>query len=215
MICSHCQDAEDFFSAKLAAQELKEFRKNGARKTTRILLDRLKQAGVTGLSLLDIGGGIGAIPHELIPAGLGHASMVDASRAYLRVAQEEAQARGYAEKIEGRYGDFVQLAPSIEAADIVTLDRVVCCYPDAQALVALSAERAKRFYALVYPRDNVLFRWGTHLLNFFAFRLRGSAFRVYAHSSKTIDAQIRAQGLRLLEHRKVGVWQVFVYQRSE
>jgi hypothetical protein len=215
MICSHCQDAEDFFSAKLAEEELAEFRKNGARKTTRILLDRLKQAGITGLSLLDIGGGIGAIPHELIPAGLRHASLVDASRSYLRVAQEEAQARGYAEKIDGRYGDFVQLASSIEATDIVTLDRVVCCYPDALSLVALSAERAKRFYALVYPRDNALFRWGVRLLNVFAFRLRGSAFRLYIHQTSMIDAKIRAQGLHLLEHRKVGLWQVFVYQRGE
>src|SRR5688500_10156958 len=131
MICPHCQDAEDFFSAKLAEQELAEFRKNGARKTTRILLDRLKQAGVTGFSLLDIGGGIGTIAHELIPSGLKHAFMVDASRAYLRAAQEEAQARGYAEKMDYQYGDFVQVASSIESTDIVTLDRVVCCYPDA------------------------------------------------------------------------------------
>jgi hypothetical protein len=215
MICPHCLDAEDLFSKKLAEQELAEFRKKGARKTTRILLDCLKQARVTGLSLLDIGGGVGAIPHELIPAGLGHASLVDASRAYLRAAEEEAQARGYTEKMDYQYGDFVQLAANIEAADIVTLDRVICCYPDAQALVALSAERAKRFYALVYPRYNVLFRWGAQLLNFFAFRLRGSAFRIYTHETSMIDAQIRAKGLHLLEQRNAGLWQVFVYQRGE
>lgn len=215
MICPHCVDAEDLFSTKLAEQELTEFRRKGARKTTRILLDRLKQAGITGLSLLDIGGGIGAIPHELIPAGLSQASLVDASRPYLRAAEEEAQARGYTEKMHYQYGDFVQLAPTIEAADIVTLDRVICCYPDAQALVALSAEKAKQFYALVYPRDNVFFRWGTKLLNLFAFRVRGSAFRIYMHETSMIDAQIRAKGLRLLERRKVGLWQVFIYQRSE
>src|SRR5688572_25905828 len=89
MICPHCLDSEDFFSTKRAEQELAEFRKNGARKTTRILLDSLKQAGITGLSLLDIGGGVGAIPHELFPAGLSQASLVDASSAYLRAAQEE------------------------------------------------------------------------------------------------------------------------------
>lgn len=213
MICPHCQDAEDVFSTKLAYSELKDYRKNGARKTTRILLDSLKKAGVNGLKLLDIGGGVGAIPHELIGAGLSHATDVDASSAYIRVSKEEAAARGHAEKMNYLHGDFVTLAPNIEASDIVTLDRVVCCYPDVQALVDLSAERAKKFYALVYPRDNVVFRALMPLVNLLAFRVWGSEFRIFMHESKKIDAQIRAKGLNLLEHRKAGLWQVFVYQR--
>jgi hypothetical protein len=214
MLCPHCQDAEDVFGSKLAESELANYRKKGARKTTRILLDSLKQAGIAELSLLDIGGGVGAIPHELIPAGLGQAIDVDASSAYIRVSQEEAKARGHAEKMQYLHGDFVTLAPKIEPADIVTLDRVVCCYPDVKALVDLSAERAKQFYALVYPRDNAVFRALMPLVNLLAFRIWGSAFRIYMHESQKIDAQIRAKGLNLLQHRKAGLWQVFVYQRQ-
>jgi hypothetical protein len=213
MLCPHCQDAEDVFSSRLARSELADYRKHGARKTTRILLDKLKQAGVKGLSLLDIGGGVGAIPHELIPAGLEQAIDVDASSSYIKASQEEAQARGHADRIQYRHGDFVTLAPDIEAADIVTLDRVVCCYPDVQALIDLSAERAKQFYALVYPRDNIVFRALMPLVNLLAFRIWGKAFRTYIHDSQKIDARIRAKGLELREHRKTGLWQVFIYQR--
>lgn len=213
MLCPHCQDAEDIFSAGLAREELAEYRKKGARKTTNILLTALKKMGISGLSLLDIGGGVGAIPHELIKSGIRQATDVDASSAYIRASQEEAQARGHAEKMQYLHGDFVQLAPNIEAADIVTLDRVLCCYPDVHALVDLSTERAKKFYALVYPRENAVFRALLPIANFLMFRLQKSAFRVYLHESKKIDERIRSKGLSLVEHRKSGLWQIFVYQR--
>ena len=45
------------------------------------------------------------------------------------------------------------MSDEIEAADVVTLDRVICCYPDMEALVGRSAERALRLYGLVHPRD--------------------------------------------------------------
>ncbi len=44
-------------------------------------------------------------------------------------------------------GDFVEVAGSIQPADIVTLDRVICCYPDVERLVGLSSQRATRLAA--------------------------------------------------------------------
>jgi hypothetical protein len=52
-----------------------------------------------------------------------------------------------------QYGDFVALAPALSAADVVTLDRVICCYDDMPALVGRSAALAERLYGVVYPRD--------------------------------------------------------------
>jgi magnesium-protoporphyrin O-methyltransferase len=213
MVCPHCKGAERIFSDRWARRELKSYRKDGPAKTTRLLLDTLKEAGVAGLSLLDIGGGVGAIQHELMTAGAYHSVDVDASSAYLQLAQSEAEKRGYADHAEYIHGDFVQMASEIEAADIVTLDRVVCCYPDMQALVDLSSQRAKQFYGLIYPRDNFITRTGIHLVNFLVFRLWGNSFRNYIHNSTEIDSIVRANGLDLLLHRKMGLWQVFVYQR--
>jgi len=213
MVCPHCEGADKVFNYSWAQRELNEFRKNGPAKATQTLINVLKEAGIAGYSLLDIGGGIGAIQHTLADAGVNRTVDVDASSAYLKIAQAEAQKLGYADKAQYLYGDFVQLAPQIEPTDIVTLDRVVCCYPDMHALVKLSSERAKRFYALIYPRDNIITKYGIRVFNFFSFFIWRSPFRTYIHSSREVDAVIQSNGLKRLFHKNVGLWQVYVYQR--
>lgn len=143
MQCSQCQGIETTFDRKLADKYLKQYRQKGPAATTRLLLDGLKAEGVEGLTLLDIGGGVGAIPNELLRAGVSDASDVDASAAFIAAAKEEAALQSHADRIRFYYGDFVSIAPEIPPADIVTLDRVICCYHDMDALVGLSSARAQ------------------------------------------------------------------------
>ena len=214
MLCSHCEGADDVFNKGFAKRDLKEYHEKGASKSTSILLDMLKKFGVEGKSLLDIGGGVGVISHELIAKGLDQAIDVDASSAYIQTAKEEAERRGHLDKMNFKQGDFVQLSSSIDVADMVTLDKVVCCYPDMRALVDLSSARAKQFYGLIYPRDNIISKTVMPIFNFFVFRLRGNPFRTFIHDSDEIDAIIRANGLKQIEHRKAGLWQVALYRRG-
>lgn len=213
MVCSHCQGADDVFSWGMAKRDLKAYHEKGASKSTTILLNMLKKFGVTGKSLLDIGGGVGVIQHELINLGLEQAVDIDASGAYIQFARDEAERQGHLEKINFEQGDFVQLAPTVASADIVTLDRVVCCYPDMRALVDLSSARAKEFYGLVYPRDNIISKAIIPIFNFFAFRIQGNPFRTFIHDTSEIEAIIEANGLEQIDHRKTGLWQVSLYQR--
>jgi ubiquinone/menaquinone biosynthesis C-methylase UbiE len=76
----------DFYNERLAASDLKRYREKGPRPWTRTLIESLKAEGVEGATLLDIGGGIGVIPHELLAAGASSATCVDASAAYLATA---------------------------------------------------------------------------------------------------------------------------------
>ena len=66
-----CQGMETFFDNKTAVGDLKAYRKKGPSKTTRMLIDALKAQGVEDMTLLDIGGGVGAIQHELLNSGAG------------------------------------------------------------------------------------------------------------------------------------------------
>ncbi|MEL6308458.1 MAG: class I SAM-dependent methyltransferase [Chloroflexota bacterium] len=213
MVCPHCQDAEDVFSYGYAKRDLENYRTKGATSSTQRLLDALLGHEIAGKTLLDIGGGVGVIQHELLDKGLAHATDVDASSAYIIHNEKEAQRRGHANKIRYVHGDFVQLAPDIDRADIVTLDRVVCCYPDVEKLVDLSSRLANDLYALVYPVDNWLTRNGIHVFNFLAFRLGGSQFRTYVHDSTHIDRIITDNGFQQLSRKRAGFWQVFLYQR--
>src|SRR4051812_26898715 len=109
--CNQCQGIEDVFNQKTAQDDLKSYHKNGPSKQTSLLLKILRAAGIEGLTLLDIGGGIGAIQHELMKNGLGAATDVDASSAYLSTAKAEAARQGYADKAQYLHGNFIDLAP--------------------------------------------------------------------------------------------------------
>ena len=140
------------FNARHAEDDLREYRRNGATGLTKALIDALSAGGIKGHSVLEIGGGIGAVHHELLRAGADAAVDVDASRAYVSAAREESERQGHADRVDYRVGDFVALADVIEPADVVALDRVICCYSDMSSLVARSAALAKGRYGLVYPR---------------------------------------------------------------
>lgn len=210
--CSHCAGIEREFGDGTAAADLWRYRRFGPLPATRALLGALRRAGVGGATLLDVGGGVGTIHHELLAAGASRAVHVDASAAYLDAAREEARRRRHDGRVEFRHGDFVELAPDVAPADVVTLDRVICCYPDMERLVGRAAERASRLLGLVFPREAWWMRPLFPAANGW-FRLRRCPFRIFLHSGEAIDAAVRAGGLRRVFHRYSGMWQVAVYAR--
>jgi len=178
-----------------------------------MLLELLAPYRAAGSTVLDIGGGIGIIDHELLQSGIGRAVLVDGSTASLEVAREEARRLDLMDRIEFVEGDFVRLAADIGPADIVTLDRVVCCYPDAEALVGRSAARAGTVYGLVLPRDRAIVRVAIRLENLW-FRMRRKAYRAYVHRTARVDEIVAADGLRLGAERHTMFWRVVVYDRN-
>jgi magnesium-protoporphyrin O-methyltransferase len=211
---AHCDALEDIFDPAYALDELKAYRKNGPSKPTRALLAGLHALGeVNGATLLDIGGGVGAIPLDLMQRGLARATSVDASRAYLDVARQEAERRGFADRLDQIHGDFVTHAPSLDAHDFVTLDRVICCYPDMPALVRLAAERAHRAVAWVSPRDAWWMRSAARGFNLWE-RLQRSAYRFFVHPDAAVAEVLRTCGLRPHARRTAGVWQVNLWRTA-
>jgi magnesium-protoporphyrin O-methyltransferase len=211
MNCCQCQGIESLFNQQEAAKKLKQYRRKGPDKTTRLLIDALlKTQNIEEMTLLDIGGGIGAIQHELLKAGLSSATSVEASSAYLDTAKTEAERQGHTSHVTYHYGNFVDLAANIQPADIVTLNRVICCYHDMPALVELSAARAVKLYGLVYPRDTWWIKLGSSLTNFL-FWLRRTPFRVFIHPTEAVEAIIQANGLKRCFYQTTWFWQVVVY----
>jgi hypothetical protein len=208
-----CREIESVFDRALAEKELAKARRRGPRPTTRFLVEALRARGVKGKTLLDIGGGVGTIQHELLAAGVREAVDVDASTAYIRAARKEARRLGFEERITFHSGNFVDLAPGVPVADIVTLDRVVCCYDDAQGLVSSSATKARSLYGVVYPRDTWWGILGVWVLNFYR-RIRGDNFRVFNHPTRLMESILAEHGLSRTFHRVTFFWQVAVFQRE-
>jgi magnesium-protoporphyrin O-methyltransferase len=212
MASCQCQGIERLFGRREALRKLQAYARHGPDRTTRLLLDAVKAQKIEGATLLDIGGGIGVAHLELLSAGLRSATDVDASSAYLDVAREEARRRGYTERVTYHRGDFVALAPKIEPADIVTLDRVICCYHDMPALVTASAAKARLLYGLVYPRD----AWWTRCYSAsenMMFRMRRHPYRSFIHPTRLVDALVRGAGLERRLLHQGAFWQVALYAR--
>jgi magnesium-protoporphyrin O-methyltransferase len=210
-----CCGIEQMFDAETAQNDRKDYRKNGPSDSTRMLIAQVREAGVQGRTVLDIGGGVGAIQHALLESGASQAVQVDASSAYLAAAREEADARGLREKIDFLHGDFVDLAPTLAEADIVTLDKVLCCYDDMQALVRASADLARETYALVFPHDNWLYRGAARVIFFLMNIFSKNPFRGFVHPTAEVEAILTAAGLTRRFYKRSGlVWQVVVYQRQ-
>lgn len=137
---------------------------------------------------------------------------VDASSEYQARAREEAEARGYLPRAVYHYGDFVEVAPQLEASHIVTLDRVICCYDDVDALVKASAAKADRLYGVVFPREEWWTRVGFALINFVQ-EIRRASFRAFLHSPRRVEALLSERGFGRVFHQESLVWRVSVYQR--
>ena len=217
MSCAQCQGIEHQFGSAAVRRKLRQYRRRGPDRTTRFLIEDLRAAlvasSVHDATLLDIGAGLGAIHHALLDGYVSRAVHVDASAAQLAAAREETERRGHGGRVEVLHGNFVDMAPDIPPADVVTLDRVICCYDDMRGLVGRSVEKATRWYGAVYPRDIAWMRIAIAGLNVFE-RVRRSTFRVFLHDPQAIDAELRAAGLTRVSIRETLGWQVVVYRRD-
>jgi magnesium-protoporphyrin O-methyltransferase len=196
----------------VARRDARRYRKSGLDKAGRRLVDAVVERGIDGASVLEGGGGIGAIQIELLAAGAATATNVELSGAYEHEAAALLEERGLEGRVERRLGDFV--TDDVSPADVVVLHRVVCCYPDHRALVDVASARTTRLLALVLPRERRLTRIGVRAVNG-ALRLRRCGFRSFVHPLDEIVETAEAHGLRPALVAPVGpVWQLAVLERA-
>jgi magnesium-protoporphyrin O-methyltransferase len=154
------------------------------------------------------------IHHELLGVAIARATHVEAASAYVRVAREEDARRGAEESVDYLFGDAVELSDDLPAADLVTLDRVICCYPDWESLVRVSASKVGRLYAFSLPHDRWYVRTAVAISNLVR-RLRGDDLRVFVHPVGEIDGMLVARGFRRIARRRTFVWHIALYRSAE
>ena len=201
------------FDERRARAELAAYRSGGPRETTQGLLRELAHLRPTPESLLDVGCGIGALTLGMLKAGVGRAVCVDLSQAALTAGREEGQQQGVADRMELHAGDFVDLAAMLPSADLVTLDRVVCCYPDYVPLLEQAAAHSRRLLALSFPRDRWLVRLGLSAENTWR-RLQGDRFRAVLHSPVAMAELVQRFGFTRIRAACTRMWQIEVYERN-
>jgi magnesium-protoporphyrin O-methyltransferase len=213
MPCNCCEITDHTFGEADAQAGLDRYRRRGPAAQTREILKAVRSRGLKDATLLDIGGGIGAIHHELLQDAAIKATHVDASSAYLKAAEEEASRRGHASRVRFMQADFTDVASDLPPADIVTLDRVVCCYRDFRSLLMAAAGRTRRLLAISYPREIWYVQAVTSLMDLVQ-SLRRDPFRVFVHPIAEMDSLLTANGMRRVSLKRLWVWEIALYSRA-
>jgi 2-polyprenyl-3-methyl-5-hydroxy-6-metoxy-1,4-benzoquinol methylase len=192
--CTGSCAAASHFNPRRVDRDLRRYQRHGPDRSTRMLISQLRRWPLQELHLLDVGAGIGVIAAELASAGLAGVTLADASADYLEAARRHLASRGSSLPAQFILGDFAATAGALPDADIVTLDRVVCCYPDVDALLRAAAARARHIVAFTYPRDTWYVRAGVVAENSW-YRLRQDPFRAFVHSPQRMASILEAAGL--------------------
>lgn len=213
MPCNCCEMTDKTFGEDSARADIKSYHKRGPAKQTKLILSAIRSLKLKDAHLLDIGGGIGVIHHELLEDIANKATHVDASSAYLKVAKDEANRRDHTDRVEFIHADFTDVAGELPAADVVTLDRVVCCYPNFRGLLKAAAEHSRQAIAFTYPREVWYLRIGFKIMNFFQ-RLRKDPFRIFLHPIAEMDALLQHEGFQRTTRHRLFVWEMALYHKS-
>jgi magnesium-protoporphyrin O-methyltransferase len=201
------------FNRREARRRLDRYRKKGLDPMARAIRDELVRSDVAGKTVLEVGGGVGELHVELLKAGAGGAVNVELSSGYERAATELLEDEGLAGAVQRRVGDFVVDAPDLDTADVVVMNRVVCCYPDMEGMMRAAAEKAGEKLALTFPRDRWSVRTAVTVGNWWL-RVRSVDFQAYVHDPEGIVAVADAGGLRMAFADEDRVWRALVLERA-
>jgi SAM-dependent methyltransferase len=211
--CCTPQGYRQIFSEKNARAEARRYRRRGLDGTSRRIVDLIKKRGVEGKTLLEVGGGIGAIEIELLKAGMAQAVNVELTPTYEAAAGELLGESGLADRVERRVMDFAEAGVEVEAADVVVMNRVICCYPDMPRLAGAAAERARNVLVMSFPNDRWWTRLGLTVANF-GFRVIRLQFQVFLHPPDLILAAVEQHGFRTKLNQRGLLWQVAALEKT-
>ncbi len=211
--CCTPKGYRQIFSEKNAAGEARRYRRNGLDGTSKRIFDFIRERGVEGKTLLEVGGGIGAIEIELLKAGMARALNVELTPTYEVAAGELLVEAGLSDRVGRRVMDFAEAGTEVGSADVVVMNRVICCYPDMPKLAGAAADRARGLLVMSFPNRRWWTRLGLTLANF-GFRVIRMQFRVFLHPPALIVAAVEQRGFKTRLNQPGLLWQVVALERT-
>ena len=202
-----------YFDRRVKRYEKRHEKGLGA--ASRAIVESLSSQGVAGRSLLEIGPGLGYLTFELIERGISQARGIDLSPEMVTTAREHASQAGYSAKAAFDVGDGAE--ERLPQADIVVLDKVMCCYPTLEPLLSNSISACNSLYGFSVPSDKGPWRFLLRLafsLERVSLRIRGCRACTYIHSTDQMNSALVRRGFRLVFEKGVGSWLVRVYRND-
>jgi magnesium-protoporphyrin O-methyltransferase len=210
--CCNPRGCDKFFTPRFARRVATRYRKKGLDETARRMVEFLELLGIEGATVLEIGGGVGEIQIELLKRGAARAVNLELSPTYEEEAKRLLREAALEHRAERRLHDIAVDPEGVDAADIVVLNRVVCCYPDYERLLGAAAQRARRLLVFSYPPRNAVSRLFIAAQNL-VFKLLRREFRTFVHPPSAMLGVLGERGLRRTFAHHALVWQVAGLER--
>lgn len=211
--CCNPSGYRQFFDQKEARRSLRNFQRKGIDGMARVMVDYMISRGMEGRSVLEAGGGIGAVQVELLKAGAARAVNIELSGGYEDAATELLEREGLSERVQREVGDFTELADRFRADDVV-MNRVICCYPFMDRLMNAALSSSRRFVGATFPRDHMGSRVMVAVGNGYC-RIRGVDFRSYVHPPEEIIATAESHGFEVAFRDRDLIWNAVVFEKTE
>ena len=212
MSCCTSDGTGNFFS-KSADYYARKFRRRGLDRAQKLLQRSITNGWQPGRSLLDIGCGTGGLHLALLKSGAGSAFGIDLSERMVLKAKELAGEMGLSDRVKYLAGDFGTMEEPVPSAEIVILDKVVCCYNEPFALLARAAAKCEDMLAVSYPRDALLARWSFKLQAFIGETLHW-AFHPMYHEPSQLEAAVASFGFTEIFSCHTPIWEIKGYRKS-
>ena len=200
------------FSERTAAQDAKRYRRKGLDTTSSRIVNFVKGQGLAGRTVLEVGGGIGAIQIELLKAGAARAVSVELTPTYEKAASQLLADAGLADRVERKIMDFAESGAEVEVADIVIMNRVICCYPNMPRLAGAAADHARELLVMSYPKRAWWTRLGLSIANLILLVTRRE-FHIFVHEPQEIVARSAQHGLQPVLDQPGLLWTVSALRR--
>lgn len=211
--CCARHGQEELFGEKSARRDARKLRRRGADRMARSLARRAAARGVDGATVLEIGGGVGPVLLELLRRGAARGEIVELVPSYEPVVRELAEEQGMADRVGFRTADLVADPAAREPADLVVLNKVVCCTPDGVELAGIAASLARRTLVLSHPREAWWARAAFGAVNL-GFRLLRRRFRVFVHPTTALEAAVEAHGLTRASTAQGPIFRIAAFERD-
>jgi magnesium-protoporphyrin O-methyltransferase len=210
--CCDSGGLDEVFTERFARGAARRFRKRGLTRSERRIVAFVEEQGLEGLSVLEIGGGVGELHIELLRRGAARATNLELAGAYEPEAARLLQESGLSDRVERRLLDIAEAPDAVGPADVVVLHRVVCCYPDYERLLGAAAAHARSRIVFSHPPRNLASRSVVAVQNL-VFRVLRREFRAFVHPPAEMVAVVQRNGFRVAYAHRSLAWHVSGLER--
>ena len=198
-----------------------QYDEKGLKKHTKFIFDYFDHLDLTEFTLLELGCGVGGLLFKFLDMDAKHIYGIDLSEQMIRKAKENANKFNYEQQSSFVIGEFnvdAKKLLSINQADIVIADRVLCCYPVPMDIMEQILRYNPKYIVIVQPRKNILVRKLLDLtitLKQIKWRVKRPKLDIPFVPVKTYTEFLAASKFTQVLQRFRYFWEVIIYQLQE